>query len=131
MSDIITDIVEYMDNNNLGTRNTDLFVGELPVDGGDCVAVMLSPSVSPNKSIPYFEQTIDFWSRSKSYDEGYTALQDIFEQFHRAENYELSNFHVYLSYAQGMVTDLGRDVERRHLFQLSFVFIYRDAGELS
>lgn len=128
---IIDALATYLEDNDLGTLSTDLFIGELPLDETDCVSLVLSPSPEPNKSIPYYTQTIDAWARFASYDEGMAKMQAIFDQIHRAENYEMHGFYIYLSYAKGTIDDLDRDAERRHLFKTSFSFVYRVSEESS
>jgi hypothetical protein len=124
-------LVEYLEENSIGTVGTDIFIGELPLDKSDIIALVYSPSPDPDKAIPYFNQAIDIWARFKSYDEGYNKLKAIFDLLHRAENYDLEGFHVYLSYSRGMIEDLDRDAERRHLFKLSLAFVFREASEFS
>lgn len=128
---IIDSILTYMHDGGIGTVGTDIFIGELPDDKSDIVSLVTSPSPEPNKSIPYYTQTVDIWGRFKSYDDGMSKLQEIFGMFHRIENYEVFNYHVYLSYALGMIDDLGRDNERRHLFKLTLSFVYRNANPFS
>lgn len=124
---IITDLAQYLEDNNIGTVGTDLYVGELPLDKNNCIALVYSPSPEPDKSIPYYDQTIDIWARFSSYEDGYNMLQTVFDLIHRAENYQMGGWHIYLSYANGLINDNGRDVERRHLFQLTLTFVYRES----
>lgn len=128
---MIDAILDYMEDNGIGTVGTDIFMGELPLDDEDCISVVTAPSPEPNKSIPYYTQSVDVWARFKSYDDGMAKLQSVFSLFHRSENYELDGFHVYLSYALGMIDDLDRDSERRHLFKLTLDFVYRASTSFS
>jgi hypothetical protein len=128
---MIEDLVDYLQTSGIGTVGTDIFVGELPLDKTDCIALMVSPSPDSDKSIPYFKQTIDVWSRFGTYEDGYNKLQEVFDLIHRAENYEFGEFHVYISYAAGNIVDNGRDAERRHLMQLTLGFVYRDTDSIS
>ena len=128
---IIEDIANYIEDNTDSVQETDLFIGELPFDKSDCVALVYSPSPEPNKALHYYTQMIDIRARFGSFEDGYAKLLEIFRLFHRAENYETDNFHIYLSYASGMPMDNDRDVERRHLLQLSLGFIYRELVEPS
>ena len=128
---LIDSIIELLEENDIGTLNTDIFHGELPFDKSDCIALQFSPSPEPDKAIPYYTQTVDVWARFKLFDDGMGKLQDVMDVLHRAENYEIEGYHVYLSYAMGMIEDLARDVERRHLFKVSFGFVYRESEEVS
>jgi len=118
---IIDKILDYLEDQGVGN----IFIGELPVDETDCASMLASISPDPNKSIPYYTQVVDVWARYSKYDEGYKKLQDIMDVLHRAENYDIDGYHIYLSYAIGMITDLDRDAQRRHLFKVSFGFVYR------
>lgn len=122
---ILESIAEYLEDNAIGTVGTDIFIGELPLDEGDIMSIVSSPSPDPDKSIPYFNQTIDVWARFSDFNDGYSKLQEVFDLIHRNENYEIDGYHVYLSYASGMINDLDRDNQRRHLFKVSFSFVYR------
>ena len=128
---IIEDISSYIEESDIATEGTDLFVGELPFDKNDCISLVYTPSPEPNKALHYYVQVVDVWGRFSNYQEGYAKMLQVFKLFHRTQNYETDNFHIYLSYSLGMIADNGRDVERRHLFQLSLGFIYRELEELS
>lgn len=128
---IIRDIVTYLQEQGIGTFGTDIFISELPNDKTDIIALMTSPSPDPDKSVPYYIQTIDIHARFKTYVDGYSKLSDIMTLLHRKYDYELENYHVYLSYSLGMINDNDRDSQRRHLFQLTMAFIYRASDNSS
>jgi hypothetical protein len=124
---IINDIVAFLNAQHIGIKGTNLFVGELPLDKQDCIAVMPAPSPEPDKSIPFFVQTVDVWTRFSKTGDGYQKMQDIFDLFHRRHHFTMGSSYVYLSYALGGIDDLDRDVESRKLFKASFGFIFRAA----
>jgi hypothetical protein len=126
---IIESVAKFLENNSLGTVGEDIFIGELPLEVGDCVALVYAPSPDPNVAIDIYEQTIDFWSRNKNSGVSYSNLLDILELLHKKQNYSMEGFHVYFSNALGMVMDNDRDSERRKLYQLSIKFIYRKDEE--
>lgn len=128
---IIDEIADYLEDESIGTVGTDIFTGELPFDGNAIISLVSSPSPEPNKSIPYYRQYVDVWARFADYDDGVSKLQAVMDLLHQKEHYELPNFHVYLSYALGMIEDFDRDTERRHIFKLSLAFLYRNASEIS
>ncbi len=119
-------LADFLEQEGIGTVNTDLFTGELPIDSAEGVSIMVSPSPAPNKAIPYFVQTVDIWARYKKYDDGYNKLQEIYDVLHAAANYQIDGYHVYLSYAEGLINDNDRDLNRRHLFSLTFAFTARE-----
>jgi hypothetical protein len=128
---IIDALATLLEDNSLGTVGTDIFVGELPLDDNNVISLIVSPSPEPDKAIPYYMQAIDIWARYSIFDTGYGKLQSIMDVIHQQENYEMHGYHVYLSYARGMIEDLDRDSERRHLFKLSLAFVYRISEESS
>lgn len=128
---ILDAVAAHLVDNGIGTLGTTLYLGELPFDKSEVISLVQSPSPEPNKSIPYYTQVIDVWVRYSDYDDGYQKLQSIFDLIHQAENYQLDDNHIYLSYALGMINDNGRDTERRHLFSLSLGFVYRKVSEFS
>jgi len=128
---IIDAIADILELTGIGEVGTDIFIGEIPLDKQGVVSLMHAPSPEPNKSIPYYTQTIDVWAKFSDYDLGMAKMQSIMDFLHRKENYGLTGFYVYLSYAMGMIDDFDRDSERNHLFKMSFSFVYRVANELS
>lgn len=121
-------IEAYLEDKDIGVVGETIFDSELPFDGDNIISLVLAPSPSPNKSIPYYIQTVDIWARFSDFDSGYSKLQEVFGLFHGQENYELTGYHIYVSSAIGMIEDLDRDTERRHIFKLSLSFIYRTSG---
>lgn len=128
---ILNELVEYLEDNGVGEAAIDIFIGELPFDKNNILSVMYSPSPEPNKSIPYYTQGVDVWARFTSYDDALNRLNMVMGLLHRKENWETDSFHFYLSYARGMIEDMDRDVERRHLMKLSLAFVYRGIEEFS
>lgn len=128
---MIDSLLDYLETNGIGEVGVDLFMGELPVNKQNIVCLIASPSPAPNKSIPYYTQTIDVWAKFASYEAGMTRLQAVFDLLHREENFEIDGYHIYLAYALGMIDDLDRDSERNHLFKLSMSFVYRQGVEFS
>lgn len=128
---IIEALVDYIEENGIATFETDMFIGELPFDKNDCISLLYVPSPEPDKAIPYYTQMIDVRGRFTSYQDGYAKMLEIFRLIHAVGNFTMGDFHVYLSYAAGLPVDNDRDIERRHLLQLSLGFIYREEPALS
>lgn len=125
------DIADKIQTESLGTVGTDIFISELPFDVNDAVAIMYSPSVQPNQVLHYYSQAVDIRGRFSKYEDGYQKMQDIMDVFHRTQNYEMGDYYVYISFANSMIQDNDRDLERRHLLQLSLTFVYRLIDETS
>lgn len=128
---MIDSLVDYLEEQGIGEVGAEIYIGELPFDKTDIISLVTSPSPDPNKAIPYYTQMVDVRARFTNYDEGYQKLQDILDLLHQKENYSIEGYHIYLSYAAGMINDNDRDIERRHLFSLTLGFVYRRASVLS
>lgn len=126
---ILEDIAKLIEDQEIATMGTTLFSGELPLDFPNSTAMIYSPSPEPDKSLEVYEMTIDFWNRNRNSENGFEILKSIMDFLHRKQNYETQNYHIYLSYALGMIEDLDRDSERRKLYKLSMRFIYRELQE--
>lgn len=124
---MIEDLYNYLISAGICT-STDIFIGELPFDKTDIIALHAVNSPDPDKAIPFYVQEVDITARFSKYSDGYTKLKSIFDLIHRKYHYEIGNEHVYLSYSVGMIMDNERDAERRHLLQMTLAFIYRDGN---
>jgi hypothetical protein len=122
---ILKDLANYLQTNQIGTVGTDLFMGELPLNPSNCLAVIYSSSPTPNFSLDLFEQNIEFWARNSSMAAGYEKLMAIQTLLHRANNYKLGDYHIYLSNCEGAIEDNDRDIDGRKLLRLVMRFIYR------
>lgn len=123
---IINSLADYLEDESIGVVGTDIFIGELPMNVNNCISLVYVPSPDPDKAIAYYTQSIDIRARFSKYATGYAKLKEILDLLHRKENYDdLSGYHVYLSYSNGMIMDNDRDVERRHLFQMNLNFVFR------
>lgn len=119
-------IAKYIQDNGIATMGTDLFGDEFPLDAEDtCIYIQYAPSPEPNKSIRYYEQTLDIWSRSPNADVAYNKLLEIQTLLHGDANYVIDGFHVYLSYMLGSIIDADRDSQRRKQYKMSMRFVYR------
>ena len=116
---ILDDIHELLELDNL-------YIGELPQKVENCISMVSTVSPQPSSSIGYYEQHVDFWARFRKTDEGYSALQSIFDFLHRKVAYETDNHYIYVSLATGLIDDMDRDEEGRKMLRLGFRFIYRN-----
>lgn len=122
---ILESIAKYLQDNDLGTMEENLFGEEVPIDKNDCVALLHGVSPFPDKALDIFTQDIDFRSRFIRADDGYNKMLGIFNLLHKNQNYEVEGFHVYISYAMGTILPNGRDSEDRHIHSLTVRFIFR------
>lgn len=124
----IDSLVSYLQTNNIGTPAQNMFIGEFPEDAKNSIALMLSPSPEPDKSVAVYQQVVDVLARYSAGASlaGQEKLLSIFNLLHKRQNYAITDYHVYLSYAAGMIDDLGRTVNDQRLYRLTLVFTYRE-----
>lgn len=119
---IIKDIHAYLKSQ--GIEN--LYRSKAPAKVEDVLWLVEAPSPPPSPSLGYYEQNLDVWARFRVTDEARAGLQDISDILHRKVAWETDNFYIYLSVANGIMTDMGEDIEGRKLFTLSFRIIFRE-----
>lgn len=117
----VEEIADLISDNTTLTLGTDLMVGELS-RGTEGVFLTTGSTVEPDRYLPVFEETIDFWAVYKRSDEGYTMLKTLYFYLHRKEHYLLDSYKVYYSHALGQIQDFDRDAEGRKLWKLSVSF---------
>lgn len=134
MSLLIDEVCEYIDdhstNFSYGSGSGNLKIGELVLDTNG-VFVEASPSPQPDKTTAEERQIIDFTSRDPDSDRAYQLLREIYEIFHRRQNYETDNYHIYFSNALDQPMDLDRDAEGGKVWKLSVLFIYSNLNLIS
>lgn len=132
MALFMTELADFLEDEGLGTKGTDLFVGELPAEIESAIMILAASSDAPDMYLDTQYQTVEIWSRNRDAGSGYQKLEDAFTLLHRRANWDdLPNYHVYFSHALGNVDDLDRDVEGRDLFRLRVRFIYRNINNVS
>jgi hypothetical protein len=121
---IIKDFADFLEDNEIGTFGVDMFISELP-DSVNGIVLYQVPSPPPNKSISYYLQDIDIWAIYPKYTDAYQKLEDILDLIHKEHHYEMGDYYIYLSSANGLIVDNERDSQSRHILQLSIGLLYR------
>lgn len=116
---LIEDLATFLETSNIGTVNTDIFIGELPLDVSDCISILDSPSPDPSMTFDVFDQVFEIWSRHKSANAGYAKLKEVADLLDRTHHYAIGRYYVYLARVIGRIDDNDRDVERRKLYKLT------------
>jgi hypothetical protein len=134
-TDFIREIAHRLQSAGLGTvwngTTGDIWVGDIPSEGGDVLMVMPDPSNAPDMELNTEYQTISFWTRYSNSKAGRDKLRQIYNLFHRAHHYDLDSYSVDYSHALGQVEDMDRDTEMRKLQKLSIRFIYHSLDYVS
>ena len=119
------EIATRLQTEGIGTVAVDLFIGRLPLNQNNSVAIIHGPSPRPNPAIDLHEQIIEFQSRFASTIDGFNKLKEIETLFHRKVSFDLGDFHIYLANDMGEIEDFEVDSENRKIFRLLMRFIYR------
>lgn len=115
------ELAQYLEDNTSLVVGTNLMIGEL-LRGVEGVFLTTSSGSEPDRYLPTFNETIDFWSIYKDSEDGYNILKTIYFLLHRGEHYNLTSYHVYYSNALGQIGDFDRDAEGRKIWKLTVDF---------
>ena len=117
--------LQYLDDQEVGTKGTDMFVGELPKDVNNGVMIVAGASVNQNGYFDIRESNLEIWAINKSSNEAFAKLFEIQQAIHGNGNYAISGYWVYFS-GTSSIEDLDRDLMGRKLVKLNARIIYRD-----
>ena len=115
------ELAQYLEDNTSLVVGTNLMIGEL-LRGVEGVFLTISSGSEPDRYLPTFNETIDFWSIYKDSEDGYNILKTLYFLLHRGEHYNLTSYHVYYSNALGQIADFDRDAEGRKIWKLTVDF---------
>ncbi len=115
------ELAQYLEDNTSLVVGTNLMIGEL-LRGVEGVFLTTSSGSEPDRYLPTFNETIDFWSIYKDSEDGYNILKTLYFLLHRREHYNLTSYHVYYSNALGQIADFDRDAEGRKIWKLTVDF---------
>jgi hypothetical protein len=132
MSHLIDDVADYLASNGVGTVATDIFVGFLPEEPNNCVAVLDTGGSTPDAYIPTKSATFQVLVRSENYDVGKTKLNTIRELLHRKTNSNLGTGSNYLFYILAMSEGghIGREENGLDTFSINFQTLSYDNESL-
>lgn len=127
---LLENIAEFLEDNEIGTRGTDIFIGFLGDDGTIDNAVMIDQTggVQPDRDLPISKPTVQIMVRDKDYTAGLSKLQTIFNLLHGAhDNLVLAagGVDIMRIYAMNEPQHVERDEEERDIFTCTFVFQLR------
>lgn len=127
MSKPIDDIVNYLEENGVGTKTTNLFAAYLPAEPDDVVVVYDTGGFEPDYYLPTAVPTFQIYVRSSDYSTGKDKVDEIVELLHRHANLELvsnGNYFYYIT-LMGEPTHIGRDENERDEFSINIRTLIR------
>lgn len=127
MADFLNEVADYMANStspDIGTVATDIFIGELPPDPNNCVAIFGLPGsvIGDQREVasltfPRFQVIV----RNVNYDTGSTKLKDVRTKLHGKYGLMLPSWRVLRLYAEQEGGPIGSDDQNRFEFSINFV----------
>lgn len=112
-----------------GVGAGNLKIGEL-IRGETGVWAKQAMSPPPDMYLPNEWHQIDFWSVESDSSRSYDDLQYVYNVFHQPNEqqigYDTASWHIYFSYAQMQIEDMGRDIQNRKINKLTIMFITRN-----
>lgn len=147
MRELIVEVAEDAANHGFGVFGTNdpslrtIFWGEMPasvrgIDGlehsiPEGILLIDVSSPPPEQYIDTEHLIIDFWVKSPHSDRAKAMMRNIYNTYHRRNNWDTTNWHVYWSRALGNIIDADRDREGSKLLRLSIQFICRNLNNIS
>jgi len=132
MATLLENIAAFLEENEIGTSGTDLFVGFMPDDfsGSEDNVVMIDQvgGVAPDVDLPIAKPTVQIIVRNKDHATGMAKMQAIFDLFHGMHDdfvLEEDGADIMRVFAMNEPQHMDRDEEGRDLFTCTFVFQYR------
>lgn len=131
MSLLLRNIGGLLDEYNIGTVGTDLYIEKLPADPAN--AILLVSITSPEPDMYLDTQYLDFevWIRNKSVKTGSDVATSIYQLLHRHHHLTLGDYFIYFIHAQSNIDNFDEDSEGRRLLKQSYRAIYRDTRTVS
>ena len=134
---LVKDIAQHLDDLEVGTLGTDIFVGELPFlnDSGAKVSAGLYVANVAGQGKEQYLNTIheqlEFWALGMQYEAAYDKIEEVRNQLASKQNYELTDSYVYFSEEVTSIADMGRTADGMKMYKLTLNFIYYDKVVLS
>lgn len=128
---LLENIAEYLENQGIGTRATDIFIGHLTdMEPSEDEVVMIDQTggIEPDKYLKIARPTVQIMVRSKSHQAGLAKMQAIFDLFHQMQDDSVlvaGGEDVMDVMAMNEPQHLARDEEGRDIFTCTFIFRIR------
>lgn len=120
---MLTDIGTYLKNQGIGTPGTDIFLGLLPDQPDNCIALFEYAGSPPDLHWPGEYPGLQVRVRSTNYSGGRAKIGEIVDLLHGLHEQELSGTRYLLIKARGSPEVLKRDSGNRIEFFVNFEII--------
>lgn len=120
MSAYIDDIVDFLEDNGLGTVGTNIFSGYM-TDDDNIVGVFDTGGEAPNKEVTAIHHpTFQVLVVNTNFDTGQTKADAIRTLLHELRNTTIGGHYYYYIFAISEGGHIGKDEVGRHSFSLNF-----------
>lgn len=122
MNQVALEIAEYLENNDIGTVGSDLFVDILPDVQNDVSAVFTTGGSTPDIDLPIASPNFEILARSESGATAFAKLKSMVDLLHQKYNITLiegGNYY-YSILLNGEINNLGRDDKGRIEYSANF-----------
>lgn len=119
----VTDIADYLEDQNIGDVGVDIFEGDMPDTPDTMIGVFERPGAADDRYLPIANPGVQVISRSNSYDTALNNANAIGNLLHEKRNVELITNGVYFYYIfkSAGIIPLGQDESGRFAFSVLFI----------
>lgn len=120
---LIQDIAQKLQDDGVGTRGTDIFLGQDP-DNADIptnvIIIYEESGLAPSVDLPEQRPTFQVYVRNSSYLTGRAKIEAVYDSLHQTLGETVGGTYFYNIFAQGAPGHIGRDGHGRNEFTLNF-----------
>ena len=117
---LIADIAQYLDDQEVGTLGTDLFISNVPDAADTVISVLDTGGMKPDNYLPTKDPTFQVFIRAATYEAGKTLLDSIRALLHRKFNETVGSTYIYYCEALSEGGNIGRNARGLDEFSINF-----------
>jgi hypothetical protein len=113
-------IADKLEDAGVGTVGTNIFIGTLPDENNNCLAVIDTGGMESDHDVPIAEFTFQVLIRNSVYSDGRDLIDDVYNALNQVANVTLDSTYVYTIIAVNPGAHIGRDDAGRDMFSINF-----------
>lgn len=130
MTDIASELAQYIEDNLGYTQGTDLFIGTMPEDSESGIYIMRVGGVL-NDYLPMQTTYISIYYKDTQAVTAMTNLETVKNYLHRMHNTETANSYIFSMLAISDIEDMGLDLESNKVFKFTLEVMHRPTSLIS
>jgi hypothetical protein len=122
MNLVAKEVVEYLQDNGIGTEGTDLFYDAFPDDRNNIIGIFTTGGETPDIYLPTANPSFEVLVRDTTQANAYSKISNIVALLHEKYNLQLvddGNYYFYIL-LMGEINTLGRDDKQRIEYSANF-----------